>query len=92
MSAYIIVGLTPKDSEKFQQYGAGVPPTLAKYSGEVLCKGPVEQLHGTFEHKVQVVISFPTRDDAYNWYHSPEYQALIETRDLGIDSQFQLIG
>jgi len=92
MSAYIIVGLTPKDAEKLQQYGAGVPSTLAKYSGEVLIKGKVEQLHGKFDHKVQVILEFSSRDDAYNWYHSEEYQALISTRNLGMDSQFQLIG
>ncbi len=92
MTAYIIVGVTPKDADKLQQYGATVPPTLAKYSGEVLAKGAVEQLHGQFEYKVQVILAFPTRDDAYNWYHSEEYQALIPTRDQGMDSQFQLIG
>ena len=83
MSAYIIVGLTPKDAEKLQQYGARVPSTLAKYS---------DQLHGKFDHQVQVILEFPSRDDAYNWYHSEEYQALISTRNLGMDSQFQLIG
>jgi len=92
MTAYIIVGLTPKDAEKLQQYGASVPPTLAKYSGEVLIKGPVEQLHGQFDYKVQVILAFPSRENAYNWYHSAGYQALISTRDQGMDSQFQLIG
>jgi uncharacterized protein (DUF1330 family) len=91
MAAYIIVGLTPKDAEKLQQYGASVPTTLAKYSGEVLAKGNVTQLHGQFEHKVQVILEFPSRDDAYSWYHSTDYQALISTRNQGMDSQFQLI-
>jgi uncharacterized protein (DUF1330 family) len=92
MAAYIIVGLTPKDEEKIQQYGAQVPPTLAQYKGEILIKGPVEQLHGQFDYKSQVILAFPTRDDAVNWYHSDGYQALISTRDQGMDSQFQLIG
>ena len=92
MTAYIIIGLTPKDAEKIQQYGTKVPPTLTKYSGQLLAKGPVEQLHGQFDHKLQVILAFPTRDDAYNWYHSEDYQALISTRDQGMDSQFQLIG
>jgi uncharacterized protein (DUF1330 family) len=92
MTAYIIVGLTPKDAEKLQQYGAKVPTTLAKFSGEVLVKGPVEQLHGNFDYKVQVILMFPSREHAHNWYHSEEYQALIPDRDKGMDSQFQLIG
>jgi len=92
MSAYIIVGLTPKDADKLQQYGANVPSTLAKFSGEVVVKGPVEQLHGRFDHKVQVILMFPSREHAYNWYHSEQYQSLISIRDQGMDSQFQLIG
>ncbi len=92
MTAYIIVGLTPKDEEKIQEYGAQVPPTLAKYKGEILIKGPVEQLHGQFDFKAQVILTFPTRKDAYNWYHSEDYQVLISTRNQGMDSQFQLIG
>jgi uncharacterized protein (DUF1330 family) len=91
VSAYIIVGITPKDIEKLQQYSANVAATLAKFSGEVLIKGKVEQLHGEFEHQVQLILEFPTRDDAYNWYHSDEYQALLPVRDQGMSSQFQLI-
>jgi len=91
MAAYIIVGFSPKDVEKLQQYGASVQSTLAKFSGEVLIKGPVEQLHGEFDHKIQVILEFPSRDHAHNWYNSKEYQALISTRDQGMDSQFQLI-
>ncbi|MHA7925528.1 MAG: DUF1330 domain-containing protein [Marinobacter sp.] len=91
MSAVIVVGFTPKDTEKLQQYGASVPPTLAKYSGEILSKGPVQKLHGDFAHKVQVVIVFPSKEKALGWYHSEEYQALISIRDQGMDSQFQLI-
>jgi len=92
MTAYIIVGLTPKNADKLQHYGASVPPTLAKYSGEILVKGPVEQLHGQFDYKVQVIIAFPTREKAHDWYYSENYQALVSTRDLGMNSQFQLIG
>jgi uncharacterized protein (DUF1330 family) len=91
MSAYIIVGLTPKDTDKLQQYGASVPPILAKYSGEILTKGPVEKLQGNFAHKIQVVITFPNREKALGWYNSAEYQALIPVRDQGMDSEFQLI-
>ena len=92
MSAYIIVGLTPKDADKIQEYGSQVPATLARYSGKVLAKGPVVQFHGSFDYDVQVIISFPTREDANNWYHSDDYQKLIPNRNQAMDSQFQLVG
>ncbi len=91
MPAYIIVGFTPKDTDKLQKYGANVPSTLATYSGEILTKGPVEKLQGDFAHQVQVVIAFPNKEKALGWYNSDDYQALIPIRDEGMDSQFQLI-
>lgn len=92
MTAYVIVGFTVKDQEKLQQYGAVVPPILAKYSGEYLVKGPIEILHGENEYETQVIITFPSKEKATEWYYSIEYQALIEIRDEAMDSKFQLIG
>ena len=92
MSAYVIVGFTPKDKKKLQEYSASVPPTLAKFSGEMLAKGPVEHLHGEPVHAMKVIVTFPSKDEAIAWYNSEEYQALIPTRDQGMDAKFQLIG
>jgi len=92
MPAYIIVEFTPKDQEKLQQYGASVPPTLATYSGEILVKGPAQSLHGDAKHSMQVIIVFPSRENATSWYHSKAYQALIPLRNAGMDSRFQLVG
>jgi len=92
MSAYIIVSFTPKDPENLQQYAAAVPSTLASHSGEVVVKGPADSLHGTVDYAMQVIIAFPSKEEATRWYHSKEYQALIPVRDAGMDSQFQLIG
>ena len=92
MPAFITVGLSVKDAEKFQQYGVAASATLANFSGAVVAKGPVEQLHGNFDHEVQVVIEFPSRENASNWFKSEDYQALTSLRNEAFDSQFQLIG
>ena len=92
MSAFITVGLTVKDTEKFQQYGASAGETLAEYQGRVVAKGPVEQLHGEFDFAVQVVIEFPSREQASSWFRSEKYQALTSLRNEAFDSQFQLVG
>jgi len=92
MPAFIIVGLTIKDAEKLSQYSSCVPSTLIKYQGEFIAKGAVaERLEGTFEFDTQAVISFPTKEDARNWYYCAEYQALIPLRNEAMDAQFQLI-
>lgn len=92
MPAYVVVEFTPKDKDKLQQYGASVPSTLALHSGEVVARGPLEQLHGHCGHQMQVIIAFPSKEKATAWYHSAEYQAIVPLRDAGMDSQFQLVG
>lgn len=92
MSAYIVVGFTPKNGEKLKQYGASAAPTLAKHQGEFLVKGPAQGLNGESSFENQIIITFPSRELAESWYHSPEYQALIPLRDEGMDAQFQLVG
>ncbi|VAW71272.1 hypothetical protein MNBD_GAMMA10-836 [hydrothermal vent metagenome] len=92
MTALIIVDLTPKDKDKLSAYSAMAAETLVEYGGEFLAKGLIEVLHGEPGFQTKVIIQFPDRDRAMNWYHSPEYQKIISVRDQGMNSQFQLIG
>ncbi len=91
MSAYVIVGFTPTNLEKLKQYGERVASTLKPFSGTVLARGPITQLHGEFNHEMQVIIQFNSKAEAQSWYQSDEYQSIISLRDSGMDSQFQLI-
>lgn len=90
MSAYITISFTPTDKEKLAEYGKSAPATLAKYGGEFLFKGAAEVLSGDFPHKLVGLIRFPDQESARNWYNSEEYQALIPTRDKGMDNTFVL--
>lgn len=92
MSAYMIVGFNPIDKEKLQQYGAEVLHTLKKFSGEYVAKGPSEAIYGAYPFQMQVILAFPSKDEALSWYQSEDYQAIIPLRDAAMDSQFQLIG
>ena len=92
MTAYVIVGLTPKDPEKLKEYSAKAAPTIAKHKGEFIVKGTPTSLFGTYDYAMQVIIVFPSRELAETWYTSPEYQALIPVRNEGMDASFQLVG
>ncbi|WP_049631209.1 DUF1330 domain-containing protein [Cellvibrio sp. pealriver] len=91
MPAYITVNFTPTDKEKLQQYISAVPATLAKYNGEYLARGVFETLSGNIDYEMQVILAFPTREQATGWYYSPDYQTLIPLRDAGMRAQFQLL-
>jgi uncharacterized protein (DUF1330 family) len=92
MSALIIVDLTPTDKDKLTTYSTAAAETLIPYGGEFLAKGPIETLHGESIFNMKVVIQFPDKENAINWYNSAAYQAVIPTRDQGMQSQFHLIG
>ncbi|AZP11771.1 DUF1330 domain-containing protein [Undibacterium parvum] len=91
MPAYITVDFSPTDKEKLQEYGAAVPASLTKFSGEYLVKGPAEQLFGDTEFQMQVILTFPSRELALAWYHSPDYQTLVPLRNAAMRSEFRLV-
>lgn len=92
MTAYITVGFTPLNKELIQAYSAKAASTIAKFEGEFLAKAPVQSLSGARLYEYQAIIAFPTKTQAESWYNSAEYQELINLRDRGMNSSFQLIG
>ncbi|WP_019868235.1 DUF1330 domain-containing protein [Methylovulum miyakonense] len=91
MSAYILVSFTPTNPDKLQHYAAAVPATLSPYSGEMLAKGPAENLHGDSGFALQALIAFPSKTEASAWYVSEAYQALLPLRDAAMVCQFTLL-
>ena len=86
MSACVIGHITVKDEEKWAQYRAQVPATLAPWGAELLFRGQrADILAGQHEHFDTVVIRFPDADSVDAWYNSPEYQALIPLRQQAAD-------
>lgn len=86
MSACVIGHITVKDAEKWAQYRAQVPATLAPWGAELLFRGQrAGILAGQHEHVDTVVIRFPDADTVDAWYDSPEYQALIPLRQQAAD-------
>jgi len=92
MSALIVIDLTPTDKEKLGSYSAMAAETLIPFGGEFIAKGVIEILHGESAFNTKVVIQFPDHDSAVNWYNSDAYQQIIPTRNLGMQSQFHLVG
>jgi uncharacterized protein (DUF1330 family) len=82
MSACVIGHITVKDEEKWAQYRAQVPATLAPWGAELLFRGKVDSvLAGAHPHTDTVVIRFPESAAVAAWYRSPAYQALIPLRE-----------
>ena len=92
MSAYVCVHATLKDADKMAEYGAAAGPAVTQYGGELVCRGPIETLHGETSHQIMVVLKFDHKQAAQDWYNSSEYQAIIPTRNEAMDALFVLAG
>ena len=85
MSAFMIANITVKDPEKFQQYVAKNQKVSAPYGAELVYRGAVDRtLTGEDkDHRLAVIIKFPSLEKINEWYGSDAYQPLIALRDEG---------
>ena len=80
-TAYMIGHITIKHPQKWAEYKALVPATLAPHGGEVVFRGTVDAvLAGSHPHTDVVVLRFPDPAAVHAWHDSPEYQALLPLR------------
>jgi uncharacterized protein (DUF1330 family) len=86
VSACVVGHITVRDAEKWAQYRAQVPATLAPWNAELLFRGQLTAaLDGGHRHTDLVIIRFPDRAAVDAWYASPAYQALIPLRNEAAD-------
>ena len=89
MAAYVIAGNNVIDSETMGEYAKQVPATLEPFGGRFLVRGgELELVEGAWTTQRLVVIEFPSRDHARNWYQSDAYQAIIQGRFDGARTDF----
>lgn len=81
MTAYAIAQLRQVDyGDEIIDYLMRIDDTLTPYDGKFLVHGTAaEPIDGDFPGAI-VVIAFPDKARAYDWYHSPGYQAILPLR------------
>ena len=84
--AYVVGHITVKDADKWQQYQARVPATLAPWGAELVFRGQKAAVFaGAMPHTDIVVIRFADAQAVENWFHSGAYQALLPLRAQAAD-------
>lgn len=92
MPAYVIVQVDIFDNEKYDEYKKLTPDTVKAHGGKFVLRGnPVEVLEGEWDHDRLVMLEFPDKESARNWYYSKEYQKAKEIRSSGSSAKFILI-
>ncbi len=81
MTAYLIATETVKDEAMFARYRQEIMPTLEPFGAKFIVRGGhLTVLEGEWPHPRLVVIEFPSRKSAEDWYKSPAYQKIIGLR------------
>jgi uncharacterized protein (DUF1330 family) len=84
--AIVIGHISVKDPQKWAEYCARVPGTIAPWNAELVFRGRrVAVLGGTHRHSDTVVLRFPNRAAVDGWFHSAAYQALLPLRHEAAD-------
>lgn len=92
MPAYFIVDVNIADQDTYATYATQVPPIVKQYGGRFLVRGgKSETLEGDWRPSRLVVLAFDDVAAARRFYHSKEYQAIIEFRHRASTSRMVLV-
>ncbi len=74
MTAYIIVDVNITDPTRYDEYKQLAAATVGAYDGRYVVRGGVcETLEGDWTPGRFVMLEFPSRERAREWWESPEY-------------------
>jgi uncharacterized protein (DUF1330 family) len=81
VAAYVIADVEITDPERYKDYTAHTPESIARHGGRWVVRGGKTQvLEGDWDPGRIVVIEFPSVDAALEWFNSEHYQELAEIR------------
>src|ERR1700755_153845 len=85
MSAYVIVEFTVKEPDVYREkYAPNAGRTAKEYGAEALANSNWEILHGDGSLTSGALMRFPDHETVIKWYNSPEYQQLIDVRNVAM--------
>ena len=74
MPAYVIVEITVHNPEEYKEYMKLSLPSLKPFNGRFIVRGGKSiTLEGDWNPQRIVVLEFPDKDKALEWYHSEIY-------------------
>ena len=85
---YVVANIVIKDPDTYKKYEKGFFPILKKYEGQFITYDDnIGQFEGSSEVSGRVILfSFPSEDQANQWYSSDEYRELSVFRREGADT------
>ena len=88
MASYLVGDVRVLEPDKYKEYLVEFPKISAKHGGKYLVRGGELTRHeGDWEPARMVIIEFPTRGDAMNFYEGEEYAPWKKIRQMYTDSK-----
>ena len=88
---YWIARVDVRDPETYKKYVETATPAFARHKAKFLARGGrTEVLEGKARAR-NVIIEFPSMEEALACYHSPEYTAARAIRQTVSDGEFVLV-
>lgn len=93
MEAYVLVEIDIYDNEVYEEYKKLTPASIAAFGGEFVIRGlPVQALEGEWKHDRLVLLKFPSKELALEWYNSENYQNAKRIRENASSANFFIVG
>ena len=88
-----LVGLPKiKDADMFaKEYASKVADTLKPFDGKFLVRTPEKLVKEGEETTLTVVIEFPSKEKALDWYNSDEHQKIVVQRRKATDPKSTIV-
>ena len=89
---YLIAQINIHDRDEYAKYGQGFAEIFRAHKGESVAfsEEPVE-LEGSWDFTRTVVVRFPSKQAALDWYNSKEYQQIAKHRWAASEANIVLI-
>ncbi len=92
MTAFYVARVDIADPEAYAEYARLAPGTVIAHGGKYRVRdGRTKSLEGRENTARNVIIEFPTFEQADAWYHSPEYQAIVPIRRKSSESEMFIV-
>ena len=83
MKAFVIYEADVLDPQQYEEYKAAAAPDIARAGGRYVVRGGnPEVLEGDPPTTRTVILEFPSRQAALDWYASDSYQAIRPLREF----------
>lgn len=92
MGAIALVQVDIHNHELYEEYKKLTPATVEAFGGKFLVRGtePIV-LEGEWNHDRLVILEFPNKDSALDWYYSKEYKKARTIREKAAKAKFFIL-